>query len=180
MNYIGSKYRLSDFIIKQMEKTAGSLRGLDYAEPFAGTGIIARKLKPILGSVVVSDLEYYSYVLLKNYIGNRRTFSTKGRLEKLNALKGKSGFIYNNYCRGGGTDRQYFSNENGLRIDAIRKRIDYWKSRKVISNREYYFLLASLLESADRVANTASVYGAYLKHIKPTAFWRYFISRSSL
>jgi adenine-specific DNA-methyltransferase len=33
----------------------------------------------------------------------------------------------------------------------------------------YYFLLASLLESADKVANTASVYGAYLKHIKKSA-----------
>ena len=33
----------------------------------------------------------------------------------------------------------------------------------------YYFLLASLLESADKVANTASVYGAYLKKIKVSA-----------
>jgi len=30
-------------------------------------------------------------------------------------------------------------------------------------------LLASLLESADKVANTASVYGAYLKHLKKSA-----------
>ena len=30
-------------------------------------------------------------------------------------------------------------------------------------------MLASLLESADKVANTASVYGAYLKHIKKAA-----------
>lgn len=33
----------------------------------------------------------------------------------------------------------------------------------------YYFLLTSLLEAADAVANTASVYGAYLKHLKKTA-----------
>ena len=33
----------------------------------------------------------------------------------------------------------------------------------------YYFLLASLLESADKVANTASVYGAYLKNLKKSA-----------
>jgi len=33
----------------------------------------------------------------------------------------------------------------------------------------YYFLLASLLESADKVANTASVYGAFLKHFKKSA-----------
>jgi len=31
------------------------------------------------------------------------------------------------------------------------------------------FLLASLLECADRVANTASVYGAFLKHLKKSA-----------
>lgn len=33
----------------------------------------------------------------------------------------------------------------------------------------YFFLLASLLESADKVANTASVYGAYLKNLKKSA-----------
>jgi len=33
----------------------------------------------------------------------------------------------------------------------------------------YYFLLASLIESADKVANTASVYGAFLKKLKNSA-----------
>lgn len=33
----------------------------------------------------------------------------------------------------------------------------------------YYFLLASLIESADKVANTASVYGSFLKTLKPLA-----------
>ena len=33
----------------------------------------------------------------------------------------------------------------------------------------YYYLLCSLLECADKVANTASVYGAYLKHLKASA-----------
>ena len=33
----------------------------------------------------------------------------------------------------------------------------------------YYFLLASLLESCDKVANTASVYGSFLKRLKTLA-----------
>jgi adenine-specific DNA-methyltransferase len=33
----------------------------------------------------------------------------------------------------------------------------------------YFFLLTSLLESADKVANTASVYGAFLKEVKKSA-----------
>lgn len=38
-----------------------------------------------------------------------------------------------------------------------------------IDEDDYYFLLASLLEAADKVANTASVYGAYLKRLKKSA-----------
>lgn len=44
-----------------------------------------------------------------------------------------------------------------------------WRTAGQIDDNTYYFLLASLLESADKVANTASVYCAYLKHIKKSA-----------
>ena len=70
---------------------------------------------------------------------------------------------------GGGTGRQYFSDENGKRIDAIRQTIEDWQNSKRIDDRLYFFLLTSLLEAADAVANTASVYGAYLKQLKKTA-----------
>jgi len=63
----------------------------------------------------------------------------------------------------------YFSAENGKKIDAIRQQIEIWKNADEISEDDYYFLLASLIESADKVANTASVYGAYLKKIKKSA-----------
>jgi len=80
-----------------------------------------------------------------------------------------SGFIYQNYCMGSGSQRQYFSDENGKKIDTIRTKIKEWKENNQINSNLYYFLLASLLESADKVANTASVYGAFLKHIKKSA-----------
>jgi len=48
-------------------------------------------------------------------------------------------------------------------------KIENWKAENMINDNLYYFLLASLLESADKVANTASVYGAYLKHLKKSA-----------
>nr|WP_306344738.1 hypothetical protein [Pasteurella atlantica] len=46
-------------------------------------------------------------------------------------------------------------------MDTIRSKINEWKNLGKINNNQYYFLLASLLESADKVANTASVYGAF-------------------
>ena len=39
----------------------------------------------------------------------------------------------------------------------------------MINSNEYYFLLATLIESIDKYANTASVYGAFLKQLKKTA-----------
>mgnify|MGYP003394251754 FL=1 len=65
--------------------------------------------------------------------------------------------------------RQYFSDENGMRCDSIRQKIENWKKEKLISDDEYYFLITSLVESIDKYANTASVYGAFLKKLKKTA-----------
>jgi len=65
--------------------------------------------------------------------------------------------------------RQYFSDENGKRCDAIRTEIEKWKKEKLITDNEYYFLLATLIETIDKRANTASVYGAFLKQLKKTA-----------
>ena len=73
------------------------------------------------------------------------------------------GFIYNNYCSP--ANRLYFSDENGKKIDTIRMEIEKFKYDEDL----YYFLLASLIVSADKVANTASVYGAFLKHLKKSA-----------
>ena len=56
-----------------------------------------------------------------------------------------------------------------MRCDAIRARIERWRGEGIVTEDEYFFLLASLIESIDRVANTASMYGAYLKKLKKTA-----------
>lgn len=90
-------------------------------------------------------------------------------MDFLNQLAGKEGFIFSEYSQGGEKGRNYFTAENGQKIDAIRTQIEAWKKASEINDNHYFFLLASLLESADKVANTASVYGAYLKHIKKSA-----------
>lgn len=169
MNYIGSKYKLSDFIINTIEKTVGNLDNKIFAELFAGTGIISRKLKTRVKQIIVNDIEYYSYVLLRNSIGNASEIEYDYHIKKLNELKGRTGFIYKNYCAGSNSGRNYFKDENGKKIDSMRVLIEKWFKSGEISVDQYYFLLASLLESADKVANTASVYGAFLKHIKRTA-----------
>ncbi len=171
MNYIGSKYKLSEFIKTTIISVAGKdLQEKVFCDIFAGTGIIGRVFKNEVRQVIANDFEYYSYVLNKNYIGNHRPIPDKEKyLEELNKLEPVEGFIYQNYCKGSGSGRQYFSDYNGKKIDAVRQKIEEWKTRREISEELYFFLLASLIESADKVANTASVYGAFLKHLKKTA-----------
>jgi len=171
MNYIGSKNKLSSFIKNTVYSVVGEdMSEMVFCDIFAGTGIIGRIFKQEVKQVISNDFEYYSYVLIRNYIGNHNPVTDKERLiEELNNIKLVKGFIYKNYCVGGGSGRQYFSDENGKKIDAIRQQIEKWKINNTIIEDDYYFLLASLLESSDKIANTASVYGAYLKHLKKTA-----------
>ncbi|WP_299244547.1 DNA adenine methylase [uncultured Aquimarina sp.] len=170
MNYIGSKYKLSDFIKTSVQETVGStLTSKVFCDLFAGTGIIGRSFKTLVKQVISNDLEYYSYALNRNYIGNYVSIEASDYVTELNQLEGKEGFVYKNYCTGGTSERMYFSNINGCKIDAARMQIENWKKSREINEDTYYFLLASLLESADKVANTASVYGSYLKELKKTA-----------
>lgn len=169
MNYIGSKNKLSNFLFETITSVTGDLTNQIFCDLFAGTGIVGRTFKPHVGKVIANDVEFYSYVLNRNYIQNTETLEAEIFIEKLNNLKGKKGFIFQNYAEGGSEGRLYFTAKNGQKIDAIRQQIEIWKTSEEIRENTYYFLLASLLESADKVANTASVYGAYLKKIKKSA-----------
>ena len=63
----------------------------------------------------------------------------------------------------------YFSDFNAKKCDAIRIAIEDWFNQDKINENEYFFLLGSLINSIDKCANTASVYGAYLKKLKKSA-----------
>ncbi|WP_432412244.1 DNA adenine methylase [Rasiella sp. SM2506] len=169
MNYIGSKNKLSNFLFETITSVVGDLGNQTFCDLFAGTGIVGRKFKTHVKNVVSNDVEFYSYVLNRNYIQNTESLQAEEFLKKLNSLKGKKGFVFQQYAEGGSEGRMYFSLENGQKIDAIRQQIETWKKADEISEDLYFFLLTSLLESADKVANTASVYGAYLKKIKKSA-----------
>ena len=173
MNYIGSKFKLcQSFIPETIKSVCGNdLSKKVFCDLFAGTGIVGRTFKTITKKVIANDLEYYSYVINKNYIENHIDIPNKREyIDELNHSKLVSnGFIYKNYCLGGSGERQFFSDYNGKKIDTIRKKINSWKEKFKISSNLYYYLLCSLLECADKVANTASVYGAYLKHLKSSA-----------
>ena len=136
-------------------------------DAFAGTGAVGSFFRRKGHEVIANDIQYYSYVLNRNLIQN--PVLTLDKLDYLNGLEGRDGFIYSTYCTGSGSGRMYFSDDNGRRCDAIRQEIERMYHAEEINENEYYAYLAALLEAIDKVANTASVYGAYLKALKKSA-----------
>ncbi len=197
MNYIGSKKSLLEFLENSIYQIVGK-KDFTFLDLFAGTGAVGQHFKSKGHKVIANDLQYYSFVLNKNYIENHKILEFLELEKELRDLKDialekradfvckfldnldlKEGFIYNNYCLGGTKDkefqRQYFSDKNGKKVDAIREKIENWKQENKINDSEYYFLLATLIENIDKVANTASVYGAFLKKLKKSAQKEFFM-----
>jgi adenine-specific DNA-methyltransferase len=191
MNYIGSKLSLLKFLEESIDKVVDKNCHI-FCDLFAGTGAVGTYFKKKGYKVIANDIQYYSFVLNKQYIGNHKQLKFEELMkllpeiknikvddrknfvcEFLSNLRGVKGFVYKNYCQGGTKEKEferlYFSDDNGKKCDAIRTQIEEWIKNKLINYDEYYFLLASLIETIDKYANTASVYGAYLKKLKKTA-----------
>lgn len=182
MNYIGSKYSLIDFLKSSIEKTL-ELNGderkpqeMVFADLFSGTGVVCGAFRQYGYSVIANDIQYYSYVITRHILQNGQNLNAErcaALIAELNALDGVEGFIYKNYSYGGTEGqpyrRMYFTDSNAKKCDAIRDAIEQKYKDGLISQSEYFFLLASLINSVDKYANTASVYGAYLKNFKKSA-----------
>ncbi len=194
MRFIGNKENLLDIIDHKI--TAVGVGGDKFFDFFAGTTNVGRYFKDKGYQVESNDLLYLSYCLQKAYIENNEepsfcrllpTLDFDSKLlfatpfekvvEYLNSIDDVYGFIAQNYTPLGTRElsqpRMYFSEENGLRIDAVRTKIEAWKNEGLISESEYFILLAALIESVSFYANVAGVYAAFHKKWDPRARKRF-------
>ena len=181
MQYIGNKQSLVNNIYEIMQKNEVS--GETIIDVFAGTQSVGIFFKKQGFRVISNDWQKYSYILGKAYIENSEFLkfekictylniesSYESILNYLDNIEPVEGFIYENFCPTGSYDkeyqRMYFLDENGKKFDAIRQKLESWKNDNLINENEYYVLLATLVEAVDKVSNTTSVYGAFLKTFK--------------
>jgi adenine-specific DNA-methyltransferase len=166
MRFIGNKELITEEIEKLLIKKKLLNKKYKFFDAFTGSGAVSDYFKNSL-NLIVNDMIEWSVVYTKG-----RIISSSCKFENLpfnpfeylnsnnEILKG---FFYLNYSKGG-SERMYFTEENAGRIDYFRKKIEDWKNEGLISENEYSYLLASLIESISYVSNTAGVYGAFLKH----------------
>lgn len=181
MRYLGSKIKLLNHIEKVIEDN--QIQGETFADLFAGTSCVGDYFKEKY-TIISNDFLTYAYVFSKAKLMNAtapsyKKFNKKYGCNVFTWLNEKvykvddTFFVYNNYTPKGG--RMFFTEENGIKIDGIRQEIECLYNKNDLNEEEYYFLIASLLESVTRYSNTSGTYEAYFKFWDPRAEKRFVI-----
>lgn len=153
--YTGSKYKLLDWI---EELILENCPGESFFDVFAGTGTVTDRMKKHYKKVIMNDFLYSNQIIYKAFYG-KESFDKelldeyKNRFQALEPAELSENYFSRNF------GEKYFSRNDALVIGEIREEIETFKG--VLSDREYCILIASLIYSMDKVANTVGHYEAY-------------------
>lgn len=163
--YTGSKYKLSSWI---GELISENCKGNSFCDIFAGTGIISYTMLDKMKKIYINDFLYSNEVIYKAFFDQvpynyDMLTEYRNRFQSLSVDCINDNYISENF---GG---KFFSYADAKQIGYIREVIE--SDRDKLSEKEFSVLLASLLYSADKSANTVGHYDAYIKgHDIPDTF----------
>lgn len=157
--YIGSKAKLLDWIFSEIENNT---IGESFLDLFAGTGCVSERALQSYKNVYVNDLLYSNKVIYEAFWSKK-----KYDINKINKLVSYFNAIdvtqlTSNYFSENFGDK-YFGIYDSKKIGFIREYIETINKSNDINEREYNILIASLLYSMDKIANTVGHYEAYRK-----------------
>lgn len=164
--YIGCKAKLINWIfnlINQEIKNANS-----FCDIFAGTGSVSNRALSIYNKVIINDFLHSNNILYKAFFAQGEWNKNKiahllHEFNNINPDKIGDNYFSENY---GG---KYFDKESAKLIGYIRDIIEDIKS--TLTEKEYCILIASLIYSMDRIANTLGHFDAYInKEIRDRKF----------
>ena len=164
MRYIGSKNRILEFIDEIITETYGDYSNAIIADLFSGTGCVGEMFKIKGAKVISNDYMHFSYAMqIARIKRNKLPRNYHLTIEELNALNGQEGFFFREYTESGPGKRNYFSEDNAKRIDAICLYLKEKLENGDISQDEFFFYKASLIDAVTKVSNTSGTYGSFLK-----------------
>lgn len=190
MRFIGSKIQLLDHIKRVVDEKAPDAE--TFCDIFSGTAAVARYFKQWY-QVYSNDLLYFSYVLQRGTVENDSvptfeklqsnlgisdpiSYLNELPLEQMDAeLSVEKRFFQNTYAPDGG--RMYMNNDNALRIDFARNKAEEWKQEKLLSDDEYFYLVACIVEGIPFISNTSGTYGAFHKTWERRSYKTYEVYR---
>lgn len=163
--YTGSKYKISSWISNLI---AQNCEGNSFCDIFAGTGIISYSMIEKMKKIYINDFLYSNEAIYKAFF-DQSSYDAEmlsnycSIFQSLSVSEIDDNYISDNF---GG---KFFSFSDSKKIGYIREAIETDKYK--LNEKEFSILLASLLYSADKSANTVGHYDAYIKgHDIPDCF----------
>ncbi len=177
MRFIGNKETIVEQIDSFIDNKIASNGKFVLFDAFCGTGSVSDRLKNKYSIVINDNLKWATVYSAGRLYAPVCHFERLGfdPFDFFNQNRNEiQGFMYKMYAPTE-SDRMYFTPENAARIDYFRNQIEEWYTSELLTESEYMFLLAGLIESVSKVSNTAGVYGAFLKKwdsraLKPIEF----------
>ena len=174
--YIGSKVRVADEIVKYVGQPV-SENGF-FIDAFSGTGIVASKAADLGWKIKINDMMLNAAIMSEAHLLSKADvpfLALGGYNTALDILKTKEieGFIWKEYSPASkelvGVERKYFTEKNARKIDGAVQTIHNWKENRVVSEKEFSLLIATLISAVNNVANIAGTYGCFLSKWTPQA-----------
>ncbi len=161
--YTGSKQKLIEWIKSNIEKETKNCTS--FCDLFAGTGVVTNAMINNYNTFYINDFLFSNYCIYNAFFGKEKyddskLIKYKREFNELNPLEINDNYVSLNY------GNRFFSTNDSLLIGEIRERIANYKNNNSINQREHDILLASLIYSFDKCANTVGHYEAYIKKTK--------------
>ena len=161
--YIGCKTKLVDWIFSLIDEQTHDIHS--FCDIFAGTGVVAHRALQTYERVVVNDFLHSNNVMYRAFFApgewsKERVQTIINKFNDINPSKIGENYFSRNF---GG---KYFYHDTAKIVGYIRGRLQ--TLRKDLPDKEYAILMASLIYSMDRHANTMGHFDAY-HHKAPAA-----------
>lgn len=154
--YTGSKFKLSTWICELITEKC---KVNSFCDLFAGTAIISKQMVDKVNTIHINDFLYSNEIIYKAFF-EQSPFDSK-KIQKfgtifanLRACNLPPNYVSEKF------GNKFFSINDALTIGHIRELIN---EASDLNDKEANILLASLLYSADKAANTVGHYDAYIK-----------------
>jgi adenine-specific DNA-methyltransferase len=174
MRYLGSKTLMANQIYGVINDI---IPDGSFCDPFGGIGVVGSHFKSRGYEVHIGDIlrfphyfqiskiqlnKYPSFSFIQNInLGKKEEIIAK----VMNNIKPINGWLVEEYAR----KRNFFTIQNAKKIQGCLNQIKTWQESNLLTLDEFSILISSLIESMDRVANTAGTYYAYLKKMSEKA-----------
>ena len=156
--YIGNKSKLLDFIYKTISKLGYGSENV-FFDVFAGTGVVANYFAEKGYKTILNDNLYSNKVIYEAFLGKGNIDFNKINLiiDTYNKIDSKT--LTENYFSKIYAHK-YFAEDDAKKIGFIRDDIE--SKKNTLTEREYCYLITSLLYATDKIANTVGHFESFL------------------